>query len=370
MGQTAAADSGPDFRTLFESAPAPYIVLTPDLTIVAVSDAYLRATMTTREEILGRGLFDVFPANPDDPQASGAGNLTASLDRVRESRVSDRMAVQKYDIRRPESEGGGFEERFWSPVNSPVFGRANEIEYIIHRVEDVTEFVRLTQRGTEQEKATEELRSRAEQMEVEVYVRAQELATFQLLFSHNPLPMWVYDLETLGFLEVNTTAVAHYGYSRDEFLRMRLSDIRPAEEVPRLEETVHWMASAETEQTIRHAGTWQHRLKDGRIIDVEIITQSMGFAGRRAALVVAMDVTELKRTQETLAKHTERLRILHEIDRALIAEEAPVAIAEAALRPLRALLGVPRAIVNLFDLAAGEAEWLAAAGRRRIYRGP
>src|SRR6266436_3599334 len=75
-------------------------------------------------------------------------------------------------------------------------------------------------------------------------------------------------------------------------------------------------------------------------------------------------------TQQALAKQAERLKILHEIDRGLIAEQAPVAIAEAALRPLRDLLGIPRAIVNLFDLEAGEVEWLAAVGRRRIYTGP
>src|SRR5437870_6497786 len=74
--------------------------------------------------------------------------------------------------------------------------------------------------------------------------------------------------------------------------------------------------------------------------------------------------------QEALAKQAERLRILHEIDRGLIAEQSPDAIAAAAVRPLRELLGVPRAIVNLFDLAAGEVEWLAAAGRHRIRVGP
>jgi len=176
MGQAARSHAEPDFRALFESAPAPYLVLTPELKIVAVSDAYLRATMTKREEILGRGLFEVFPDNPDDPNASGVRNLKASLDRVRQGGVPDAMAVQKYDIRRPESEGGGFEERFWSPVNSPVFGKSHEMQYIIHRVEDVTDFVRLKQRGSEQEKVTEELRSRAEKMEVEVYLRAQEVA--------------------------------------------------------------------------------------------------------------------------------------------------------------------------------------------------
>src|SRR6202040_2773970 len=78
--------------------------------------------------------------------------------------------------RRPDSAGGGFEERYWSPVNSPVFGPGGALTYIIHRVEDVTEFVRLTQLGSERERLTVELRARAEKMEAEVFLRAQEVA--------------------------------------------------------------------------------------------------------------------------------------------------------------------------------------------------
>jgi signal transduction histidine kinase len=165
-----------DFKRLFESAPGLFLVLRPDLTIVAVSDAYLRATMTQREAILGRGIFDVFPDNPDDPTASGVSNLRASLERVRTSLVTDPMAVQKYDIRRPDADGGGFEERYWSPFNTPVLNPDGTLAYIIHRVEDVTEFVRLKRLGSEQQRMTDELRTRAEQMETEVYLRAQEVA--------------------------------------------------------------------------------------------------------------------------------------------------------------------------------------------------
>ncbi len=165
----------PDFQALFQSAPGLYLVLTPDLTIVAVSDAYLRATMTKREEILGRGVFDVFPDNPDDPSATGVRNLRTSLQRVIQDKTLDTMAVQKYDIRKPESEGGGFEERFWSPVNSPVFGSDKGVVYIIHRVEDVTEFVRLKQQTLEQEKLAEKLRTHAGQVEAEVHQRAAEV---------------------------------------------------------------------------------------------------------------------------------------------------------------------------------------------------
>jgi len=170
----------PDFRALFEAAPGLYLVLTPDFDIVAVSEAYLNATMTKREDIIGKGLFEVFPDNPDDPAADGVRNLRASLERVLEYRHGDAMALQKYDIRRPEHEGGGFEERFWSPFNSPVVAADGKIAYIIHRVEDVTEFVKLKQRGSEQEKATEELRTHVEKMESEVYLRAQEVAVKNL----------------------------------------------------------------------------------------------------------------------------------------------------------------------------------------------
>ena len=152
-----------------------YLVLAPDLTIVGVSEAYLRATMTTRAQILGRGLFDVFPDNPDDSTATGVSNLRSSLERVLKHRRPDAMAVQKYDIRRPDSEGGGFEERHWSPVNSPILGEGDQLRYIIHQVEDVTEFVRLKQQRSEQHKIADELRTRAGQMEAEIHRRAQEI---------------------------------------------------------------------------------------------------------------------------------------------------------------------------------------------------
>jgi PAS domain S-box-containing protein len=129
----------PDFQALFESGPGLYLVLTPASTIVAVSEAYLKSTMTRRDEILGRHLFDVFPDNPGDPTTTAVANTRASLNRVLQHRVPDTMAVQKHDIHRPESEGGGFEERYWSPVNSPVLGAKGEVVYIIHRVEDVTQ---------------------------------------------------------------------------------------------------------------------------------------------------------------------------------------------------------------------------------------
>lgn len=175
MTDSSTSVPTPDFQALFESAPGSYLVLTPDFTIVAASNAYLWATMTKREEILGRSLFDVFPNNPDEPTATGVRNLRASLESVRQNRASHTMAVQKYDIPRPESEGGGFEARYWSPVNSPVFGTDGQLTYIIHRVEDVTEFIRLKQQEIKEHKLSEALQKRTEHMEADIYMRAQEL---------------------------------------------------------------------------------------------------------------------------------------------------------------------------------------------------
>ncbi|MGO8873773.1 MAG: PAS domain-containing protein [Acidimicrobiales bacterium] len=129
---------GPEFRALFEQSPACLLALDPELRILAVSDACLRATLTDREAITGRHLFDVFPDNPDDPTADGVANLGASLERVIRTLAPDEMDVQHYDIRRPSDQGGGFEVRYWSPVNSPVVDPDGRLVAIIHRVEDVT----------------------------------------------------------------------------------------------------------------------------------------------------------------------------------------------------------------------------------------
>jgi signal transduction histidine kinase/CheY-like chemotaxis protein len=164
-----------DFQRLFEASPGLYLVLDPRLRIVAVTDAYARATMTVREDIVGRFLFDVFPDNPDDAGADGESNLGASLERVSRHLVPDTMAVQKYDIRRPEREGGGFEVRYWSPVNTPVLDDNGELAYIVHRVEDVTEFVMLAELEHEQSVATTQMRARTSEMEAEIIQRSHEL---------------------------------------------------------------------------------------------------------------------------------------------------------------------------------------------------
>jgi signal transduction histidine kinase len=157
-----------DFRFLFEQSPDILLVLLPDaprFTIVGATRSRLLATHTTTEQF-GKGLFEVFPDNPDDPTATGSANLRASLERVLSTRAADTMAVQKYDIRGPD---GSFQTKYWSPKNLPVMSASGEVLYILHRVEDVTELVRATELG-------EELRGRTRDMERDVVKRSQELA--------------------------------------------------------------------------------------------------------------------------------------------------------------------------------------------------
>ncbi len=166
----------PDFKKIFDSTPGIFLVLLPDapkFTIMAANQARLKATMSGVDQI-GRGLFEIFPDNPDDPNASGVQNLKHSLYQVLKERRPDTMAVQKYDIPNPESESG-FEERYWSPVNTPVLDKNENILYIIHQVEDVTEYIRLKQQGNIQQRLTNELHEKVLKTESEVYIRAQEI---------------------------------------------------------------------------------------------------------------------------------------------------------------------------------------------------
>ncbi|WP_040776961.1 PAS domain-containing protein [Massilia timonae] len=110
----------PDFRVLFDATPSPYLVLDPDLRIVSVNQAYLQATSTVYDQIIGREIFNVFPENPDDPAASGVPNLRASLHRVLQTQCADTMAIQKYDIQVNSPEGVRFEERYWVVCDAMV----------------------------------------------------------------------------------------------------------------------------------------------------------------------------------------------------------------------------------------------------------
>jgi two-component system, cell cycle sensor histidine kinase and response regulator CckA len=129
----------------------------------------------------------------------------------------------------------------------------------------------------------------------------------QLLFSCNPHPMYVFDLATLQMLAANDAAIRQYGYTREEFLRLRVTDIRPQEEVARLHDSLKRTGSA-----LRSQGRWRHRRKNGEVFDVEVTTQGIPFEGREALLTVAQDISARRTAEEKVAEHSAYLQALTE----------------------------------------------------------
>lgn len=154
---------------------------------------------------------------------------------------------------------------------------------------------------------TQELRGEIEhRSHIEAELRDSE-ERYRMLFISNPHPMWVYDLETLAFLAVNEAAIAHYGYSEDEFMRRTIADIRPQEDVPALLDNV-----AHVSEGLDEAGLWRHIKKNGTVIAVDIISHTLDFGGRPAELVLALDVTERERQALLLRQNEARYRALFE----------------------------------------------------------
>jgi PAS domain S-box-containing protein len=125
-----------------------------------------------------------------------------------------------------------------------------------------------------------------DRMRAEEAVRKSE-SMFRLLFSHTPLPMWVFDTETLQFLQVNEATTKQYGYSEEEFRGMTVRQVRPDGDAPSFEQNVE-----EWKQDGRHQGQWQHKKRDGKSFEVDVISHKLEYAGRSVRLVVAQDVSE------------------------------------------------------------------------------
>jgi two-component system sensor histidine kinase/response regulator len=169
--------SDKDFRTIFEAVPQLYLVVDTDFVIVGASDAYLAATSLDRETVVGKNMFEVFPDHIDAIGSTGSRNVKESFETVRKTGEAHTMAVQKYDLLLPKKSAGDedvWEEHYWSPSNSPVFSDSGELLFIIHKVKDVTQFVKAKQKSRE-DSGQHQTVATSESDEQEIYLRAQEI---------------------------------------------------------------------------------------------------------------------------------------------------------------------------------------------------
>ncbi|MGI5373705.1 PP2C family protein-serine/threonine phosphatase [Streptomyces sp. CA-251387] len=157
-----------DYEAVFQALPGMVALLTPELVYADANEDFQRLTGRTREQLVGRYIFDIFPENPNDPAAAGMRDVQASMLRVVADGERDAMALQRYDVEDP-SRPGHWEERYWSPINAPVRGPDGKVQFVLHRVEEVTELLHL--RGLRGGGGD----SRARVLEAELYTRAREL---------------------------------------------------------------------------------------------------------------------------------------------------------------------------------------------------
>ncbi len=158
---------------------------------------------------------------------------------------------------------------------------------------------------------------------------------YRQLFESNPIPTLVYDIQTLGFLAVNNSAISHYGYSNDEFLSMTVKDLYAPEDIPNLLSVLSKLGQGEKQH-----GFWRHLLKNGSLIDVEITSHCIMFCGKRAHFVLANDITDRKKAEENLlrAQKLESLAVLagglaHDFNNLLTAILGNISLAKLDIPP-------------------------------------
>jgi two-component system, cell cycle sensor histidine kinase and response regulator CckA len=250
------------FEALFRLAPQPmWVVDAATLRFLEVNDAMVARYGWTRDELLAMNLRDIRP--PD---------LVAELEGVLAGERSG-PARHAHSLHRRKD---GTTLHVQIDVQ-PIAWRGRPARLVL--ATEVSETVRTPEALGESE------------------------ARYRLLFDANLLPMWVFDVETLAFLAVNAAALDHYGWTREEFLAMTIKDIRPPEDVPRL-----LAAHAAPRAGRRRAGLFRHRTRSGELIDVEIVSHEITWAGRGARLVLAHDVTDRLRAERALAHSQQRLR--------------------------------------------------------------
>jgi PAS domain S-box-containing protein len=285
--RTAALEASEEsFRRIFDEAPIGVALVDPNYRFVKVNTAMCDMVGYSRRELTQLRSLDITLPEDVDATRQNAQELANG---------GSGCSFEKRYIRKDK-------EIIWVQCSvHPIEFGEDQTRYYLGMIKDITQ----------RKRAEEEIRELNQVLEQRVEERTSELLAsekrYRMLFDQNPEPMWVFDLETLRFLEVNQAAVEHYGYSREEFLTMTLKDIRPPEDVPALIDDVIRLQSGAPNQRI-----WKHRKKDGSLIDAAVTASDFAWNDRRSRLVLAIDISERKRAEDALREAEQKYRDIFE----------------------------------------------------------
>lgn len=212
-----------DYQKLFKNLQGLYLILDTDFSILDVSEDLAATAQSTRENMIGKNLFVLFPDNPEDLSADGESNLKHSLNYVLANKTKHSMPIQRYDVK---NQKGEFEKRYWSPNNNPVLNENGEVEYIIHRTEEVTDFVHLTEISEKNSLRNSKLKTQNKLMEIEVIKRSKEIHELNALLEQKVIERTKHLKEANKVIRKNLMSITHQKKQLEDFCNIISHNLR------------------------------------------------------------------------------------------------------------------------------------------------